>query len=362
MKKFFKRKLGRSRRGRLSSRKRAAKSFSRRLKQVFVLASKRLFRNKFIKIFLLTFAIAGLGTVGFFFIFSSRFDIASIKISGNEEVQNDIILSELSSIQGKNIFLVRSSQLRSNLENLSPFIKSIEVEKELPDTILVNVEEREEKYILINLAGCFLLDSEGIVLEVISDFEDIDLSSEDIDILKGYGNLAEIEEELRKREDQDDETEESEVDEEKEEDDLTEEEVEKIFEQRRLEVISKVEQYWEDNLENLNLEDYSTLQVYSYDKDNYSELSSIDQKTLEATNVWTSVESIDGEVTRFIWESSSRFVVYVDKYRKIIFSTRRDINEEMEDLRILLDEAKKHGEEFLLIDLSSEVIVYEVDE
>jgi len=341
----------------------------RKISLFFKVFFKEVLKNKYIKIFLTVLFLCGFVIGIRYFIFSSRFNIKNIQIGGCENVEKEFILTRLDRLINKNIFFIRSSSLMEEIRGYSPYIYDVKVEKHLPGDIHINIEERKPVFLWINLTGAYLISQDGLVLEIVSDFKDLNISSEDIDLLRGYGNLKEYIETEDEEEDQDNEedgeiekeTEAEQPEELQEEEDLSEEEVLELMEQEREEIIARVNQYWSENVNSIR-EEYSVyVFVYSYDQNNFVSLDSINNDMLENTKVGLDVDFLGEKVHRYIWESEYRLVFYFDMRRRIVFSARRDFSDQVEDLRILIEKFKKDDKIFSFIDLSSDIIVYEFD-
>lgn len=304
-----------------------------------------------------------------YFLFSTKFNIREIKVHGNEHLEKSFVEGKLSYLVGQNIFLVRSSGLGNDVQRISSYIYSVQVEKELPDTIVVTIEERKPKFLWINLAGVFLLDDQGMVLEVQKDFQNLDLSIDDVDLLKGYGAVTEPEElntplptEEEITVEQSSEESLSEVEEEsKEEQSLNAKEKLVEIEQARQEVVARVENYWQSQLEGFPMENSQFPIVYSYESQDYHVSYFFSPSLVEITSAGISIDFLPDKVDQYIWESDFRFVIYLKNLSKIVFSTRRDFGEQIEDLRILLKNFSNKNISFSYVDLSSESIVYEID-
>ncbi len=91
------------------------------------------------------------------------FNIAKIEVTGNSKVQEENIKS-LSRLKiGENIFKFNSSVISNIKENA--YIKNVEVKRALPDTVKIEVTEREVKY-QINLINSYVyIDKYGYILE-----------------------------------------------------------------------------------------------------------------------------------------------------------------------------------------------------
>lgn len=348
----------------VTSRSRKLKVFLKSLGRVF-------FTNSLIRFVFAGVILSGLIVLIRYFLFSSRFNLVAIEIKGNKIVEGSQIESKINYLLGHNIFFIRGSRLGEEIGRFSPYIKEAKVEKDLPGRITITIEEREPHLVWINFIGAYLIDSEGFVLELCSDFEDLEISEGDLDLLKGYGDLKGLEEDssnessdeegsLSEEEGKKDEGEEENSEEQKQE--LSYEEKHKLIEESRNEIVSRVDKFWEQNLLTFE-EKYNNFPfVFSYERGEYSIRDVLASDRLDSTKAGLGIDFLGEEPVRYIWESNYRFVIHLSKRREIVFSTRREFGEQIEDLRVLLSKLKSEGKNYNSIDLSSDVIVYEIDE
>nr|WP_300002299.1 FtsQ-type POTRA domain-containing protein [Tissierella sp.] len=97
---------------------------------------------------------------------SSFFNIKKINISNNKLLKKESILKESKLEQGQNIFKFKIGDVESNLVK-NPFIKSLEVKRELPDIVNIAIKERERTFILEYMTMYFVVDEEGVIMEVL---------------------------------------------------------------------------------------------------------------------------------------------------------------------------------------------------
>ena len=121
-------------------------------------------KNKY-NVKLITFASCFLLVIAsvIFALTAPIFNIAKIEVTGNSKVQEENIKS-LSRLKiGENIFKFNSSVISNIKENA--YIKNVEVKRALPDTVKIEVTEREVKY-QINLINSYVyIDKYGYILE-----------------------------------------------------------------------------------------------------------------------------------------------------------------------------------------------------
>lgn len=96
---------------------------------------------------------------------SPVFKIAEIVVYGNNLVETNAII-ELSGIKtGENMFKIDIKKIISNIKNNS-YIRNVEINRELPNTIKINIVERETKYMLHCTENYMYLDNQGYLLEL----------------------------------------------------------------------------------------------------------------------------------------------------------------------------------------------------
>ncbi|MDR0753084.1 MAG: FtsQ-type POTRA domain-containing protein [Holosporaceae bacterium] len=121
-------------------------------------------------LFLLTAFIGGIaGTAYFYFdkITKSQntlFCVKKIEFDGHERVP-EVLLLKVSRLKYKsNIFALPISKVKERLENIS-WIKSVIVQRKLPDMIYIRIAERTPIAILQSKRKLYLIDTEGKILE-----------------------------------------------------------------------------------------------------------------------------------------------------------------------------------------------------
>ena len=122
-------------------------------------------RRKMKKHFLSILLALVVMSVGLVLVFSLFFKINTITISG-DKVYSDKMVAEKSGIDfGENLFKVNEEKLSQKLSKDLPYIKSVTVERKLPDTIIINVEAAKEVAAVATEKGFVLLDEKGKVLD-----------------------------------------------------------------------------------------------------------------------------------------------------------------------------------------------------
>lgn len=107
------------------------------------------------------------------FLFSSLFKITETSIiatSGISEVQKvkEIITNELNYkkffIKRSNIFLFRTKRVKDILLEQIPKIKSVDIKREFPHNLIIEVKKREPVLVLCS-SVCYLVDEDRVVFE-----------------------------------------------------------------------------------------------------------------------------------------------------------------------------------------------------
>ncbi len=305
------------------------------------LSSSKIVRTIIVLLLLLSI----LGVLSFFLL-GERFDISEISIQGNSFLTKQFFEDELNHLKGKNIFLTRASGVDEDINELSPFVKDVIVEKKLPNKLNITIRERKPAFVLVTLSGAFLVDEEGVIVDVLKEFKPLEITDEDIDILMGYGNLEEQKSKSKK---------------DKKKKVLGKKERKELLAKKKKELESLVKRFWTENTKSLldEYEDYSL--IYSYKRRSFTNTEHVEDSIMKNSLEVVRSNFIPGkEVIKYIWESPFRFVVYLMEGRSIIFSSRRGIEEQLKDLKALILRLKRQGKEFKKIDLGSDFIVYEL--
>lgn len=131
---------------------------------------KRRIGTKIVKFIVVVCLLVGAGC---FLCLSPTFNVQEIVVEGNVILPADTIRS-LSRVElYKNIFLVNKLDTVSNVQE-NAYVNRVKVFRELPNKIKIQVEERTEKYLLEFVEGKYaILDGQGYVLAVISEFKDL---------------------------------------------------------------------------------------------------------------------------------------------------------------------------------------------
>ena len=292
---------------------------------------------------------------------SPKYYISEFSIIGNKSVTEDSLNQILSEYKDKSIFLTSSSSIENKLLDNFVFFKSVKVRKEWPNTIKININEREPKLVMINLNGSYLIDEDGRIIDIIST-KSINFSDDNLDIIAGLGdpnadyviNILELE--------LVDEGIIDPTDEEQEEFDYS-----TIPLSRKLEILESLENDLrsraEENFTLFNEETanskYASLQrVFVYENIEYKQFDFINKElmllSLEVSGFFNTPDT--PQITQLLWEGDYLANIKLDNGKEIIFGTARNISEQLEDYTIIINELKINGVDYSRIDLSSKKI------
>ena len=100
-----------------------------------------------------------------FFIMSPLFDIVEVKVENNSKISTDTIIS-LSQLEiGQNIFKNSKKQIRENIKQ-NAYIDSVKIKRNLPNVIVISVEERKATFMLEYLNSYAYINNQGYILEI----------------------------------------------------------------------------------------------------------------------------------------------------------------------------------------------------
>ncbi|MBU2635293.1 FtsQ-type POTRA domain-containing protein [Patescibacteria group bacterium] len=140
----------------------------RRYKKSYRTRKKRsvfaIFKKKFFWLGLLFLII--LSGLTYLFIFSSVFQIKNIAVLGTEKTSAEEIRTIISN-NAKNIFLADLEEIDRMLLEKYPQIADIDIKRDLPDVLLVQIEERKPVAVISKYEGYFFIDKEAVIFEEI---------------------------------------------------------------------------------------------------------------------------------------------------------------------------------------------------
>ncbi|PRR78753.1 Cell division protein DivIB [Clostridium liquoris] len=102
------------------------------------------------------------------------FDIKNIEVINNKNISKDEIIKLSGINKGDNIFYTNMDNIKNGIIT-NPYIMKVEIKRELPDTILINVKEREAVFYGEKDGKFAIVDKNGIVLEIRKDIKNMNL-------------------------------------------------------------------------------------------------------------------------------------------------------------------------------------------
>ncbi len=133
---------------------------------------KGLFKFKLFRIINLLL-IAGILGCLYFFIFSNFYNINNVEVTGNEIISTEDVLditnnylakNKLLLLKNKNIFLFNKSDLASDINEVV-ILDNMVIEKILPNTIRINIQEKAVAFKWLTNQQTYLVDQQGIVIK-----------------------------------------------------------------------------------------------------------------------------------------------------------------------------------------------------
>ncbi len=103
--------------------------------------------------------------VGLALVLTLFFKIETVQIKGAKVYAQKEVLEKSDIEIGDNLFSVSEKNLNQTLPESLPFIKSVEIERKLPDTLIINITATKEVAALEKGSGYILIDETGKVLD-----------------------------------------------------------------------------------------------------------------------------------------------------------------------------------------------------
>ena len=125
---------------------------------------------------------AGLAYGGVLLWNSSLMELRRVEVAGNSEVSKEELVDATRLRRGSHLLSISTAKVTKRVESL-PWIDEARVERILPATIRISVEERSPAAMVVAINGTYLIDKEGFVLDEGSRqvLSIVDLTSDPID-------------------------------------------------------------------------------------------------------------------------------------------------------------------------------------
>ena len=105
---------------------------------------------------------------------SKFFEIKKIEILKNNLITKNVIYNKLNEIKGKNIFLIKNSDIEKLLIEIN-FFNKVKIRKKYPDTIILNIFETKPLAILIKKKKKYLIDNKSNLIDLNKNINTTDL-------------------------------------------------------------------------------------------------------------------------------------------------------------------------------------------
>jgi hypothetical protein len=147
------------------------------MKKVKAAKKKKFFlKKKIFWIFFLSMLVLASGLYAF--LFWEKFQIKEVRMMGEENELSSSVRSFVEERMGEfswtgSIFLFNGSLIEEGLGKEFPEIKKISVEKTIPDTLNIFIEERKEAALWNFASEFYSMDEEGIIFRITEEVENI---------------------------------------------------------------------------------------------------------------------------------------------------------------------------------------------
>jgi len=105
---------------------------------------------------------------------SKFFEIKKIEILKNNLITKNVIYNKLNKIKGRNIFLIKNSDIEKLLIEIN-FFNKVKIRKKYPDTIILNIFETKPLAILIKKKKKYLIDNKSNLIDLNKNINTTDL-------------------------------------------------------------------------------------------------------------------------------------------------------------------------------------------
>jgi cell division septal protein FtsQ len=114
--------------------------------------------------------------------------IKEIEITGTKQISQDAILSDVGYLKGKSMFSFSEAGLEEELMRKFPYIKLVQIRKNLPSKVTVEIEERFPVIAYINMSGVFLVDEERIIVNRLAVKDQLTFTVDEGLVVNGFGD------------------------------------------------------------------------------------------------------------------------------------------------------------------------------
>lgn len=287
------------------------------------------------------------------FFTSKSFNIKNFEVYGAEKISKEDIYAKLSTFENRNFFRLSTQSLKETLKTDSIYLKNIYIEKKLPDTVRIYIEERSPKAIMINYQGAFLLDSDGVIIDVLSKTEGLEFTKEEILMRQGYRdyNIEPVKNVIIKDLNE----------EEKARFDITkfdEKIKETIFNQINADNNKKIEDIFTQNEKAVSTTDFANFDTFFIENNSSYKVGDRFDGTMvnfaiEANNF---VKQLDLTPAKIKYLDSFILSIVTLQSKEFVFTVNRPLWKQINEINLITQKYRKDRKDYRKIDVRSEVI------
>lgn len=104
------------------------------------------------------------------------FHVKEIEVNGNFFIEKDKVLTASGINNGENIFRLSIDDIEDNLLR-HPYIKQVKIDRKFPNKVMINLVERKETLVYEMNGTYIIMDNEGYVLNILSEFKNKEITS-----------------------------------------------------------------------------------------------------------------------------------------------------------------------------------------
>ncbi len=121
---------------------------------------------------------------GYVLFLSNFFQVKRAVLVGNEKIKEEDIKEVMKNVigekrffvfSGDNLFLVNGNKIKGRVVEEMPLVESLEIKRHFPNTLKINLVERQPFAVWMSAEKKYLIDSNGVVCYELTDGPDLDL-------------------------------------------------------------------------------------------------------------------------------------------------------------------------------------------
>jgi len=133
-----------------------------------IMPNKRRRRGGFLKFLMMLAVAVGIAFSIYAFVNSGLFTLKKVLIFGNRHLSYVNVVDLAGLKGGENLLTLDLEEVYDNLHS-SAWMRTVSLRKELPDTLVIRMEESRPVALLQSAEGLFVVDTEGLLLERVSE-------------------------------------------------------------------------------------------------------------------------------------------------------------------------------------------------